>query len=95
MDTVNISLTSNQVKLVDALTAKLSFANRSEFFRALLRVVERKPELVQTVDDFILQAPKTKNLNKVMASFKTTKKYNQKFLSSLEQGLKESGYFSE
>lgn len=77
------------------MTDKLSFASRSEFFRALLRIVERKPELVQTVDDFILQAPKTRSLSKLMAGFRATKKYNQKFLSDMEQGLKESGYFKD
>ncbi len=95
MNTMNISVTSDQVKLVDSLTQKLSFANRSEFFRALLRLVERKPELVETADDFILEGPRTKNVNKIISSFRATKKYNKEFLSSMERGLKESGYFTK
>jgi len=39
MNTVNISLTKDQVELVDKLIRKYRFANRSEFFRAILRKV--------------------------------------------------------
>lgn len=94
MNTVNISLTSDQVKLVDTLTKTLDFANRSEFFRALVRLVERKPQVLnQSVTDFF-EAPDTWSVSKIISSFKATKKYNQKFLSSMEKGLKESGYFT-
>lgn len=95
MNTVNISLTSDQVKLVDTLTKTLDFANRSEFFRALVRLVERKPEVIQISNDLILQQPDTRSTSKIISSMKETGKYNQKFLSSLERGLKESEYFTK
>ncbi len=37
--------------------------------------------------------PPEKSRKKVMADFKKTGKYNQKFLSSLSRGLKRSSYF--
>jgi len=38
MKTVNISLTEQQTQMVDQAVNELGFANRSEFFRTLLRV---------------------------------------------------------
>ncbi len=44
MKTINISLTEEQYEKVNKLTDKLGFANRSEFFRALLRpTLNRQP----------------------------------------------------
>ncbi len=60
MNTVNISLTSGQVKLADNLTRSFDLANRSEFFRILLRIVSRRPELFQAADEIIL-APRFQN----------------------------------
>jgi len=37
--------------------------------------------------------PPEKSRKKIINSFKKTNKYNQKFLSSLSQGLKRSSYF--
>lgn len=47
MRTINISVTDDQRKLVDRLVAKLGFANRSEFFRTLLRRITTNPELAE------------------------------------------------
>ncbi|OGY16286.1 MAG: hypothetical protein A2785_01705 [Candidatus Chisholmbacteria bacterium RIFCSPHIGHO2_01_FULL_49_18] len=47
MRTINISVTDDQRKLVDRLVTKLGFANRSEFFRTLLRRITTNPELVE------------------------------------------------
>lgn len=94
MSTMNISITSDQVRLVNELTHTLDFANRSEFFRALLRLVSRKPAILSMADELILEPPATKSRNKIMAMMKETKKYPPKFLKSVALGLKESGYFT-
>ncbi len=42
-----------------------------------------------------LQRPATKNSKKIINDFRKTGLYNEKFLSSVEKGLKESSYFSK
>ena len=95
MNTMNISVTPSQTQLVDSLTQNLDFANRSEFFRALLRLVERKPEILQTADELILEPPNTKSAKTMINNMKATGKYSPKFLTSLKLGLVESGYFTD
>ena len=46
MRTINISVTDEQRGFVDALVAKLGFANRSELFRTLIRRVSVNPEMI-------------------------------------------------
>ncbi len=92
MRTVNISLTENQSKIVDQAVDRLGFANRSEFFRSLLRFFIRKPEIVQEID-FPMKSPNTKSARKVLESFKQTGKYSDEFLQDLEEGLRDSRYF--
>lgn len=87
MQTLNISVTTHQFNLVNQLTAEWGFANRSEFFRALLRALI-KPEAFSAPIQF--QTPPTKDTDKVMDGFRKTGKYNQKFLASLEKGLAKS-----
>ena len=55
MNTVNISLTPTQVQFVDDFTRQYQFANRSEFFRTILRVVYRRPEIIEYADELILE----------------------------------------
>lgn len=43
--------------------------------------------------DDIFSPPPTKKRTDVMRTFAATKKYNPKFLKSLEKGLKRSSYF--
>lgn len=95
MDTVNISLTNDQVKLVDNLTKSYQFANRSEFFRAILRLVFRRPEIITAADELILEPPAIRSRKKIIASMKATGQYSSAFLKSLGQGLSESDYFSD
>lgn len=95
MSTVNISLTSDQVKLVDHLTKALDFANRSEFFRALLRLLAHKPELLAKADEIVLEAPKTKSLSKIKSDLRVSGRYSPQFISSVAEGLSESGYFEK
>ncbi len=93
MRTVNISLTEDQTKMVDQAVINLGFANRSEFFRTLLRVFNKKPEVLAEATDFPMKGPSTKSAKKVMEGFKATGKYSKGFLKDLENGLKHSDYF--
>lgn len=95
MNSVNVSLTSEQVKLVDSLTSIYGYANRSEFFRAILRLVAQKPKVLRDSDELILESPDTKDSNKIIADMKATGLYNAKFLASLKRGMDESNYFKD
>ena len=92
MTTVNISLTSEQLKWVDVTGEKLGFANRSEFVRSLLRFVARRRELLDDVAVFPFVSPKTKSRKQIIKDFEG-KKYSKEFLKDLELGLKRSNYF--
>jgi len=91
MQTLNISVTKEQYNLINQLVPAWGFANRSEFFRALLRALI-KPKALTTPIEF--QTPPTKKAGKVMGGFRKTGEYNQKFLASLEKGLAKSTYFN-
>jgi hypothetical protein len=42
----------------------------------------------------IFSSPPTRSRQAIIRVFKTSKRYNQKFLRSLEKGLKRSSYFN-
>ena len=93
MSTINISLPSDQVNLVDNFVTKFGFANRSEFVRSIIRLLIRKPELVEVASTYPFIMPKTKSIKTILTAFKKNKKYSQAFLKDLEDGLKTSDYF--
>ncbi|MBU1071114.1 ribbon-helix-helix domain-containing protein [Patescibacteria group bacterium] len=93
MNTVNISLTQNQVNQVNQATINLGFANRSEFFRALLRKTLSNPIALEEVKSYPFISPITKNSQEIVSSFKKTNKYSTKFLNDLKEGLEDSPYF--
>ena len=95
MSTVNISLTTDQVKLVDHLTETMDFANRSEFFRALLRLLSHKPQLLSEAEELVLEAPKIRSVATVKKELKKTGLYSPQFINSVARGLEESGYYSK
>lgn len=95
MSTVNISLPSEQVSLVDRFVSLYGFASRSEFMRSLIRLIKQKPELVEKAATFPFATPTEKSVKKIIAGFKKTKKYSAAFLKDLEEGLKSSDYFTE
>lgn len=95
MSTVNISLPQEQVSLVDKFISKYGFANRSEFFRSLLRLIKSQPELVNTASTFPLISPPKSSVVEIMADFRKTGKYSSDFLRDLEEGLKRSDYFTK
>ncbi len=92
MKTVNISLTTQQTQSIDEAVTKLGFANRSEFFRTLVRVFLNKPDVLE--QDWPMRSPSTKSAKEVLEGFRNTGKYSKAFLKSLEAGLKRSNYFT-
>ena len=96
MKNVNINLTTIQAKQVDRTTKDYGFANRSEFFRAVLRYIfSSPPETLEQVSTLNFRPPPIKDIDKIMKDFRGIGKYNEKFLKSLEQGLRKSHYFNE
>jgi Arc/MetJ-type ribon-helix-helix transcriptional regulator len=94
MDTINISITTRQTKVINQLMTRYGYANRSEFFRSLLRVLIRRPELIkETEDNLVFKSPPTRSAAKVLADFRKCGKYSKAFLKDLERGLKDSSYF--
>lgn len=90
---MNISLTGDQMKLVDKLTQTMDYANRSEFFRSLLRLVAREPELLAKADEVVLEAPAATSVAQIKRQLKNSGRYSAKFINSVGRGLLESGYF--
>ena len=95
MNTLSISVTKAQVGVVDKLISLHGFANRSEFFRALLRLVAMEPAIINSAIAFPFVTPDEKSTAKVVESFRNTKTYSPEFLQDLEEGLNESGYFTK
>ncbi len=62
-------------------------------YEELIDVKLRFKYLSQIFKEDIFLPPPTKNVKNVMGEFKKTNLYNQKFLASLENGLKKSTYF--
>lgn len=75
MSTVNVSLTQTQVQLADHLTREYDFANRSELFRDMMRLLAIKPDLLRVADEILL-AP---NLRSWRAAFLLGDKIGQNF----------------
>lgn len=96
MRNVNINLTTEQAILVEEAAKKRGFANRSEFFRALLRYVFLySPEVLKKLDSFVFEEPSTHDVNQIVTDLAASGKYNKKFLKSLERGLQKSEYFQK
>lgn len=94
MTTVNLSLSKDQLGLIDSLTASYGFTNRSEFIRSLLRLLRIKPEIMGEAAVFPFVSPKTRSVKKIISSFSKTQKYSPGFLKDLKEGLKSSEYFT-
>ena len=95
MTTVNISITNDQAKFIDQISAKYKFGNRSELFRSLLRLIQYQPELMCRVATFPFQTPSTQSRSEVLKGFEDTGLYPSEFLKDLEEGLNESQYFNK
>ena len=93
MTTVNISITNEQAKFIDQLSAKYNFENRSELLRNLIRVFQFHPQLVNEVMEFPFVEPFTRSRSKMYQSVAKTGKYSKEFLKDLKEGLEDSKDF--
>lgn len=93
MTTINISLPSTQAELVDSLVLRFNFANRSEFFRALLRKITIDAGLLHEAVVYPFVSPKTKSKKEIMKAFAKSGRYSKGFLADLKEGLDDSSYF--
>ena len=93
MSTINISLPSQQATTVDFLIEKYGFANRSEFFRSILRLVIHNENIVEQASVFPFIEAKTKSSAEIIHAFANTKKYSKEFLKDLKEGLSQSSTF--
>jgi len=62
-------------------------------YQQLMDKALRYEYLRQILEEDIFAPPPTKNIKGIIREFKKTRLYNQKFLESLEKGLKRSSYF--
>jgi len=92
---MNISIPQQQSVSVDNLIAKYGFANRSEFFRSLLRLVIHNETIIEQASVFPFVEPKSQSASEVMNAFKKTGGYSKEFLTDLEEGLSQSKSFSK
>lgn len=95
MSTVNVSLPKEQINFIDKLVNRYGFANRSEFIRALIRLLTFKPELLNQTALFPFTVPPERSREKIIKEFKHSDKYSKSFLKDLEEGLKSSDFFSD
>ena len=95
MSTINISLPKQQASSVDSLIEKYGFANRSEFFRSLLRLIIHNENIIEQASVYPFIDPKTKSTAEIMSAFTDTKKYSKEFLHDLKEGLSESATFTK
>jgi len=62
-------------------------------YKKLAEKAQRYEYIRQIISEDLFASPSTRNTKEVVESFRKTKKYNQKFLDSLEKGLKRSSFF--
>lgn len=62
-------------------------------YKKLVEAKFRYERLREAMEGELFAPPPTKNKEQIIAAFKNTNKYNQKFLESLKNGLEQSSYF--
>lgn len=92
---MSLSLPAKQIEKIDEVTKRYGFANRSEFFRSLLRFAFSQPHLLNQSANFPFVTPKEKSAKRIVADFKKSGKYSKDFLNDLKKGLSQSSYFSK
>lgn len=96
MRTINVNLTTEQAKKVDKTAKERGFANRSEFFRAVLRYVfSPSAKILERLDSFVFEEPLSRDKKKIIAEFRKTGRYSDEFIESLAKGLEKSNYFNQ
>jgi len=63
-------------------------------YQELLEKALRYEYLRQIIEGDLFVPPPARKVKEIIKSFKETGQYNQKFLKSLERGLKRSSYFN-
>lgn len=90
MATVTISLPDQIAKRVDSEAKKQGFATRSEFVRSLLRKYFSSTREELKFEPFV-----PKPLEEIEEDLRSTGKYNEKFINSVLEGLREnSSYYA-
>lgn len=92
---MNISLPADQISFIDSLVIDLSYANRSELMRAIVRLIKREPKVLEQAPAFTLKSPPIRSRTKILADFQSTGLYNKGFIKDLEDGLSRSDYFTD
>lgn len=96
MKNININVTAEQAKQIDKTAEERGFANRSEFFRSLLRYVFLySPQLLNKLDTITFEEPPSKDAGHIITELEKAGKYNKKFIESVTMGLKKSSYFKK
>ena len=96
MKNVNINLTAQQAKQVDESAETYGFANRSEFFRAILRYIFlHSPHILTELDAVTFEQPPVHDSAFMIAELAKSGKYNKAFIASVAKGLKKSEYFNK
>jgi hypothetical protein len=62
-------------------------------YEELIEKKLRYEYLHQIIEEDIFSPPPTKDIKEIINAFKKSGLYNQKFIDSLEKGLKRSAYF--
>jgi len=96
MKNINVNLTKEQAKTVDDAAKRYGFANRSEFFRSLLRYIFMySPNILRKLDTFIFEEPSIKDVDRIAADIRASGRYSQNFIKSVVSGLRKSEYFNK
>ena len=73
MRTINISVTEEQRNFVDQMVGKLGFANRSEFFRTIVRMIKANPKVIEEPRVVQLSPSAIKRYNKIIDDIESGK----------------------
>lgn len=95
MSTMNISVTDDQAKLIDDWVFLHDYANRSEFFRSIIRFIAQKPVVLKEVSsDIELEEFVKRPLSEIRKGLKATGKYPKKEIDSIISGLKRTSIYA-
>mgnify|MGYP001572798577 CR=1 FL=1 len=88
---MNISVTDDQAKMIDDWVFLHDYANRSEFFRSVVRFIAQKPVVLNDVSSGIQFEEFVKRpLPEMRKMLESSGKYNKKFINEIISGLKDS-----
>jgi len=86
MNTITISLPEQIIKRVDEEVKKLGIATRAEFISNLIGRYFKKEEIE-------LETFRAKPIKQIRQEMKKTGKYNEKFITSVVEGLRKSSFY--